>query len=81
MNLGARLARYTGEKKYSKTVDELWDWLVDTKLIDERTYTVYNGAEVADENCDEVDKFTFSNSASILSYTAAVMYNYVSQSI
>lgn len=80
MNLGARLARFTGEKKYTETVDELWDWLIDTGLIDEDTYTVYGGAETSD-NCTEIDKVSFSDAASMISYTAAVMYNYVSRTI
>lgn len=48
-NLAARLARYTGEKKYTDWAVKIWNWLEETGLIDE-SYVVYTSFGETD-NC------------------------------
>lgn len=57
-------------------MDELWDWLVATGLIDSDTWKVYDGGEARD-NCSDIDQTKWSYTASGLTYSAAVMFNYV----
>ncbi|KAG9253004.1 family 76 glycoside hydrolase [Emericellopsis atlantica] len=74
-NLAARLALHTGDDKYVDTVEELWDWLSESDLIDADSGAVYDGVTIrSGQECDP-DASQVSGNAAILTYTAAVMYN------
>lgn len=75
-NLGARLARYTGNETYAKQAVEAWDWLTGVGFIDKETWAVYDGAHV-EFNCTDINKAQFSYSAALLTQGVAYMYNYV----
>ncbi|KAH6895380.1 glycosyl hydrolase family 76-domain-containing protein [Thelonectria olida] len=73
--LAARLARATGNDTYLDWAEKVWDWSYDVGFIDESTYHVYDGADSRD-NCQEVNKFSFTYTSGIYLYGAAVMANY-----
>jgi mannan endo-1,6-alpha-mannosidase len=76
INLGARLAVYTGNHSYTDWVETTWKWMLDTGIMDSN-YSIYDGIHV--ENCSAVAPFQFSYNAAIFLLTAATMYNYVSK--
>lgn len=69
--ISARLARMTGNKTYTEWADKIWDWTEAVGLIDEFG-NVYDGAH-SRKNCTDTNPVTFSYSASIYLYGAAVM--------
>jgi mannan endo-1,6-alpha-mannosidase len=76
INLGARLALYTGNNSYTDWVEKTWQWVTNVGFMDAE-YNVYDGAHVG-TNCTDITKFQFSYNAGIYLLTAASMYNYVS---
>lgn len=74
-NIGARLARYTGNDTYAQYAEKTWDWLWGVGFIDPQDYRVYDGAHV-DTNCTDTNKATFSYNAAVMLQGAAYMYNY-----
>ena len=76
-NIGARLARYTGNETYAKYAEETWEWLWGVNYIDHERWLVYDGGHVG-KNCTDINKATFSYNAAILIQGAAFMYNFVS---
>jgi mannan endo-1,6-alpha-mannosidase len=76
MNLGARLARYTGNNTYTDWIDKTWDWVVGIGYVTD-DWKVYDGGHV-EKNCTDINLVQFSYNQAIMLYTAAVMYNYVS---
>ncbi|SPO02524.1 related to DFG5 protein [Cephalotrichum gorgonifer] len=72
-NMGARLARYTGNETYSKLAGETWDWIQSVGFISDKG-DVYDGAFV-DGDCTDINKAQFSYSAAILVQGAAFMWN------
>lgn len=74
VDLGARLARYTGNSIYSEIAADVWDWLEAIKLIDVEEGKVYisTGTPV---NCSVVSKWEDSHAAALLINGAAFMYN------
>lgn len=76
-NIGARLARYTGNETYAKHAEETWEWLWGVNYIDNEKWLVYDGGHVG-KNCTDINKATFSYNAAILIQGAAFMYNFVS---
>jgi mannan endo-1,6-alpha-mannosidase len=78
INLGARLAVYTGNHSYTDWIETTWKWMTDTGIMDSN-YTIYDGIHV--QNCSAVDQLEFSYNAAVFLLTAATMYNYVSQSL
>ncbi|KAH7325758.1 family 76 glycoside hydrolase [Stachybotrys elegans] len=74
-NLGARLARYTGNSSYSKTSEETWDWMERVGLLDAETLAVYDGAHVY-TNCTDINKAQFSYNNAVWAQGAAFMYNF-----
>ncbi|VUC27331.1 unnamed protein product [Clonostachys rosea] len=74
-DLGARLARHTGNTTYSKTVAGVYDWLEKSTLVNGASGVVYDGATVAQGNCSNIDKMEWSYAAAILNNGAAYMYN------
>jgi hypothetical protein len=75
-NLGARLARFTGNKTYAEEATKTWDWLSNTGLLTTNG-EAFDGAHT-EKNCTDINKTQFSYSAAILTQGAAFMYNYVS---
>jgi mannan endo-1,6-alpha-mannosidase len=75
-NMGARLARYTGNDTYAQLAARTWDWVTGVGFIDEQ-YNVYDGGDVP-ENCTNINKAQFSYNAAVYIQGAAFMYNYVS---
>ncbi|KAK3314105.1 family 76 glycosyl hydrolase [Apodospora peruviana] len=78
-NLGARLAKLTGDKKYADASSETWDWLTGVGLLDTKTWAVYDGGHV-DENCTDINKAQFSIVNAYLVQGAAYMYNFTKES-
>ncbi|KAK4226794.1 glycoside hydrolase [Podospora fimiseda] len=69
--ISARLARATGNKTYSEWAEKVWDWTEAVGLIDAEG-NVYDGAH-SRKNCTDTNPVTFSYSASIYLFGAAVM--------
>ncbi|KAK4160756.1 glycoside hydrolase [Cladorrhinum sp. PSN259] len=69
--ISARLARATGNKTYTEWAEKVWDWTEAVGLID-KFGNVYDGAH-SRKNCSDTNPVTFSYSASIYLYGAAVM--------
>ncbi|KAI9650792.1 hypothetical protein NHQ30_000823 [Ciborinia camelliae] len=73
-NLGARLARYTGNQTYADWAERVWQWEQSVGLIDS-VYNIYDGTSDTD-NCAGVDHLQWSYNAGIYLHGAANMYNY-----
>lgn len=75
-HMAARLARYTGNDSYSDWGEEVYDWLVDVKFINEDgdTYYCYDGASI-DDNCTVLDKLQWSYNAAMMVSGSAYLYN------
>ncbi|KZL81549.1 glycoside hydrolase family 76 [Colletotrichum incanum] len=73
-NMGARLARFTGNTNYSEWAEETWDWLFGVGLIDSETWAVYDGTHV-ETNCTVINKSQWSYNAAMLVQGAAFIYN------
>lgn len=74
-NLGARLARYTGNDTYAKWANETWNWIESIGFLNNDTYAIYDGAHVED-NCTDINKQEFSYNNAVFTLGAAHMYNY-----
>lgn len=77
MNMGARLARYTGNNTYAEWAEKQYDWLWGVKYIDNENWSVYDGGHIP-KNCTDINKATFTYNAALLIQSCAFMYNYVS---
>ena len=77
-NLGARLARYTGNDSYAQWAETAYNWTADVGYIDD-AYNIYDGAHV-EYNCTDINKAQFSYVAAVFIQGAGFMYNYVSSS-
>lgn len=74
-NLGARLARYTGNQTYAEWATKVYDWMEGVGFIDD-AYNVYDGAGFAnDANCTGMDKTQWTYNAGIWMHGTAVLYN------
>lgn len=73
--ISARLYRATGNETYLDWANKIWDWSTGIGFIDSNYY-VYDGAD-SRENCSIAsrDNVTFSYSAGIYMYGAAVLAN------
>lgn len=76
MNIGARLARYTGNVTFLQQAEATWDWMWGLNYIDHETWAVYDGANAA-TNCTDLTKFTFTANGAVLIEAVAFLYNYV----
>lgn len=74
LNLGARLARYTGNQTYSDWAGKVWDWLSGVGFVDDE-FNVFDGAGI-ENNCSDISKYQFSYAAGMLVQGAAYMYNH-----
>ncbi|KAK0720723.1 glycoside hydrolase [Lasiosphaeris hirsuta] len=77
-NLGARLARYTGNETYAKWAETTWDWMTSVGLMDAE-YNIYDGGHV-EHNCTDINKAQFSYNNGVFLLGAAHMYNYTNGS-
>lgn len=73
-NIGARLARYTGNATYAEHAEDTWDWLTGVGYVTPEG-NVYDGGHV-DKNCTNINKAQFSYNAAVLIQGAAFMYNF-----
>ena len=74
-NIGARLARYTGNQTYADWAAKVWDWEVSVGLLGSG-YQVYDGTSDT-TNCSSIDRIQWTYNAGIYLFGAAMMYNYV----
>ncbi|KEY71712.1 hypothetical protein S7711_02940 [Stachybotrys chartarum IBT 7711] len=74
-NIGARLARYTGNSSYAERAEETWDWLWSVNYIDHDSWLVYDGGHV-EHNCTDINELTFSYNAAVLLQGCAFLWNY-----
>lgn len=74
-NLGARLARYTGNKTYADWAEKTWDWVRGVGFMDD-DYNIYDGGHVQ-KNCTDINRAQFSYNNAVFLLGAAYMYNYV----
>ncbi|KAJ4245076.1 hypothetical protein NW762_014287 [Fusarium torreyae] len=74
-NLGARLARFTGNETYADYAGKTWDWLEVSGLINNETWAVYDGSQ-SDTDCSKINHIQFSAPSASLAMGAAFMYNY-----
>ncbi|KAB8292960.1 hypothetical protein EYC80_007324 [Monilinia laxa] len=77
-NLGARLARYTGNSTYADWASRIFAWEQSIGLIGDG-YEVYDGSSDTD-NCSSVDHVQWTYNAGIYLFGAAMMYNYTNGS-
>ncbi|KAE9380625.1 glycoside hydrolase family 76 protein [Stipitochalara longipes BDJ] len=73
-NLGARLARYTGNDTYAQWAEKIWDWEASIGLID-GSYNIYDGSSDTN-NCTTITRLQWSYNAGIYLHGAANMFNY-----
>ncbi|KAK2616830.1 hypothetical protein QQS21_000207 [Conoideocrella luteorostrata] len=73
--LAARMARFTGNSTYADLADKTWTWMEKVGLLDPETYSIYDGAQTAD-NCTKPAKFEFSNVNALFAMGSAYMYNH-----
>lgn len=74
-NLGARLARYTGNATYADWANKIWDWEASVGLIDS-SFNIFDGSSDV-QNCTEITKLQWTYNAGIYLHGAANMFNYV----
>ena len=72
--LGARLARMTGNQTYVDWANKAYDWTAQIGLID-GSYNVYDGSDET-INCTGIDHTQWSYNVAMFLYGSAVMYNY-----
>ncbi|KAI5817295.1 glycoside hydrolase [Pyronema omphalodes] len=72
--IGARLARYTGNQTYADLAKRTYDWQKTIGLTNTTNYYVYDGAHVPD--CEVTSKVQWSYNAGTLLAGAAAMYDY-----
>ncbi|KJZ71726.1 hypothetical protein HIM_08868 [Hirsutella minnesotensis 3608] len=77
-NLGARLARYTGNATYQDWAVKTWDWERRVGLMDD-DYAVYDGAWTND-NCGKIETSQYTYNAGVWLHGAAFMFNHTNGS-
>ncbi|KAK4240993.1 glycoside hydrolase [Achaetomium macrosporum] len=77
-NIGARLARYTGNTTYADWAEKTWSWVRGVGLMDDN-YNIYDGGHV-EYNCTDINKAQFSYNNAVYLLGAAHMYNYTNGS-
>ncbi|KAI0411955.1 glycoside hydrolase family 76 protein [Xylaria grammica] len=77
-NLGARLARYTGNQTYADVAEQTWDWVVSVGFMD-ADYNIFDGAHVW-SNCTDINRAQFSYNNGVFLLGAAYMYNFTGDS-
>ncbi|KAF3480951.1 glycosyl hydrolase family 76 protein [Arthroderma uncinatum] len=72
--MGARLARYTGNDTYAQWAEKSWDWSRAIGLVNEN-YQFFDGSSDL-LNCSELNRIQWTYNAGIYLLGAATMYNY-----
>ncbi|TPX10710.1 uncharacterized protein E0L32_008279 [Thyridium curvatum] len=78
-NLGARLARYTGNTTYSDWAVKTWNWINEVGYMTPE-YQIYDGAHV-ETNCTDINKAQFSYNNGVFIQGAAHMWNHTQDPI
>lgn len=74
-NLGARLARYTGNQTYAQWAERVWDWMSEHELLDGQ-FQVWDGSHDLTTNCSTQTQLQWSYNVGIYLHGAANMYNF-----
>ncbi|KAG4411664.1 hypothetical protein IFR04_015188 [Cadophora malorum] len=74
-NIAARLARYTGDKKYADWAVKVWDWMERIGLIS-TSFDVFDNSEAQKNNCSRLDRNQWTYNAGTMLMGAATMFNY-----
>ena len=74
-NIGARLARYTGNSTYADWAEKVFEWEMSVGLITD-DFRVLDGSSDT-TNCSTVDQVRYSYNQGIYLFGAAIMYNHV----
>ncbi|KAK2855592.1 hypothetical protein FQN49_005043 [Arthroderma sp. PD_2] len=72
--MGARLARYTGNDTYAQWAEKTWDWSRAIGLVNDN-YQFFDGSSDL-LNCSELNRIQWTYNAGIYLLGAAAMYNY-----
>ncbi|KAL7268058.1 hydrolase 76 protein [Rhizina undulata] len=72
-NIGARLARYTGNQTYADWAKTVYTWTLESGLIDNKTYAIYDGMHIPE--CVVSSNIRWSYNAGVYLSGAAFMYN------
>jgi mannan endo-1,6-alpha-mannosidase len=75
-NLGARLARYTGNETYAAWAEEAWNWVFAVGLASPK-YEFFDGTDDT-INCSRINHLAWTYNSGVFLYGAANMYNFVS---
>lgn len=74
--LAARLARYTGDNEYATWATKVWDWSVNTPLVNNKTWLVQDSTE-GTEDCKNGANIPWTYNYGAYLMGTAYMYNYV----
>lgn len=74
-NIGARLAKYTGNQTYADWAEKTWDWVSAVNLVD-KDYKFYDGTDDT-INCTKVNGIQWTYNAGIYLQGAATLWNFV----
>lgn len=93
-NIGARLAKYTGNATYALWAEKAWDWVTRVGLVELQPYSNASKNFTADgtgaggyivwdgttmqSNCTRINHIPYSYNNALFLLGAATMYNYVS---
>lgn len=75
--LSARLARYTNNETYSDWAEKIWDWSVDTPLLNEKKWEIADSTS-CEKNCSDHSDLQWTFNYGMYMSGAAYMYNVVS---
>ncbi|KAK0385337.1 hypothetical protein NLU13_7813 [Sarocladium strictum] len=75
-NTASRLARYTGNKTYAEWAEKIFQWQLDTGLINDN-WDVFDGRHVLqDDSCGKIDRHQWTYNAGVYLVGAATMWNH-----
>lgn len=75
--LAARLARYTNQPMYAHWAEKIWNWSIQSPLVNTKTWNVADSTQMSD-NCATQGNIQWSYNYGAYMMGAAYMYNYVS---
>ncbi|KAK4627018.1 Mannan endo-1,6-alpha-mannosidase DCW1 [Fulvia fulva] len=71
--LAARLSRYTGKTMYTDWANKIWDWAFSSGLIDQSSYSVYDGISAPTCDASTMDRHKWSYNVGVYLYGTAIM--------
>ncbi|RDA94687.1 hypothetical protein CP533_6788 [Ophiocordyceps camponoti-saundersi (nom. inval.)] len=77
-NLGARLARYTGNSTYEEWANKIWEWERAVGFMTDE-YAVYDGGHVY-KNCTNISDTQYTYNSAVWLQGAAFLYNHTNGS-